>query len=144
MKTKILVSSCLIGVKCRYDGKSCKSDKVIKYLMDKDVYPVCPEVLGGLSTPRTPCEIIGTKVISKKDKDNTKEFKDGADKTLALAKKNDISIAILKSNSPSCGYGSIYDGSFSSTLVAGNGLTADLLSKNDITIYNETQIDIIK
>lgn len=138
-----LISACLCGINCRYDGKSSNSLDYIRELVRQGkAIPICPEVLGGLTIPRVPCEIITDKLGNKKvvnalGLDLTKEFTLGAQKTLEIAKILDIKTAILKSKSPSCGYGLIYDGSFTGKKIAGNGLTADLLSKNDILVYTE-------
>lgn len=137
MKENILISACLIGEKCRYDGK-CKSYPEIALLKEKyNLIPVCPEVMGGLETPRTPCEIQNGKVISADGADKTAEYKKGAEIALEIALKNNCKKAILKSKSPSCGKGKIYDGTFSKTLTDGNGITADLLIQNGITVYSE-------
>lgn len=106
-----------------------------------DFVPICPEQLGGLSTPRCPCEIQGNKVMSKEGKDCTREFQEGAEKSLKLAKQWNIKTALLKAKSPSCGFGQIYDGSFSKKLITGNGLTAALLEKEGIRIFCETELD---
>lgn len=132
-----LVSSCLIGINCRYDGANCYNEKIKKMYDEGKLLPVCPEELGGLSTPRVPSEIIDSKVISKDGKDVTTEFLSGANKVLEIVKKNKIKKAILKSKSPSCGYKLIYDGSFSGNLVNGNGLTAQILIDNGIELYSE-------
>lgn len=137
-----LVSACLVGVNCRYNGKSTLSEHLVKLFEAGKVIPVCPEVLGQLPIPRQPAEIIreqdgSIRVISKSGKDVTKEFLDGAIKTLEICRNAGIEVAILQSRSPSCGYGKTYDGSFSGNLIEGNGLAADLLAQNGIKIYNE-------
>jgi uncharacterized protein YbbK (DUF523 family) len=108
--------------------------------------PVCPEQLGGLPTPRVCCEIVigengEKKIISKDGKDFTKEYVEGAEKTLAIAKIIGIKKAILQSRSPSCGYSRIYDGTFNGKLIKGNGLTAELLTQNGIIVYTEDEIE---
>ncbi|MEF9952062.1 MAG: DUF523 domain-containing protein [Clostridium sp.] len=134
----IIVSSCLAGINCRYDGDSNSSSKVIDLVNSGEAIPLCPEVLAGLTTPRIPCEIIlrnGTPfVINKKGEDMTNAFLEGARKTLEIAKIVGAKKAILKAKSPSCGCGKIYDGSFSGTLIDGNGLTATLLLENGIEV----------
>ena len=137
MKENILVSACLLGEKCRFDGKSKPCDKVIKLNEKYNLIPVCPEVLGGLETPRTPCEIRNGKVISANGIDRTIEYTTGAQIALEIAKENNCKVAILKSKSPSCGKGKIFDGTFSGTLTDGNGITAQLLTENGIDVYNE-------
>lgn len=141
-----LVSACLVGVNCRYDGKDSKNDKILKFIKNNKCILICPEQLGGLSTPRFPAEIVEIKnnrkiVKNNKGIDVTDEFYKGAYETLKIAKLYDIKTAILKSRSPSCGYGKIYDGSFSGNLIEGKGITAELLESNGIKIYTEEDID---
>ncbi|MBO5184158.1 MAG: DUF523 domain-containing protein [Clostridia bacterium] len=131
------VSACLCGFPCRYDGKS-KPDERIKALYEEGrALPVCPEKLGGLTTPRTPCEIIDGKVISSDGEDRTSEYLLGSQKVLELCKKHGIKKAILKQNSPSCGSTHIYDGTFSGTLIEGEGCLTALLRKNGIEVTGE-------
>ncbi len=136
-----LISSCLVGVNCRYNGTSSLNKQLKKMIDEGQAIAVCPDVLAGLSTPREPCEIqikSGVPcVISKSGKDNTKLFEKGAIETLQICKKHAITKAILQSRSPSCGYGKVYDGTFNGQLIIGNGLTADLLDKNGIEIFTE-------
>ncbi len=138
----IIVSSCLAGVKCRYDGKSNEVAVVKNLFEEGKAIPVCPEILGGLETPRPSCEIVtclnGEKRIQTKEGlDFTKQFEEGAQKTLKIAKLVNAKQAILKANSPSCGFGHIYDGTFSGIYKEGNGLTGELLSENEIEVFNE-------
>ena len=138
---KILVSACLMGLFCRYDGKSNQSERV-KQLQNKYIFIyICPECEGGLPIPRNPSEIKNGKVINNIGVDNTCFFVKGAEHALEIAKKYGIKKAILKSKSPSCGKGLIYDGSFSKTLINGNGITAELLINNGIEVYTENEID---
>lgn len=139
-KEKILVSSCLVGKNCKYNGENNYNEKVINYIKNKDVYLVCPEQLGGMSTPRLASERKGNKVINKEGKDVTKYFVEGAYKVLEIALKNNIKKAILKSKSPSCGLNLIYDGTFSNKLVSGDGITTELLKKNNIEILTENDL----
>ena len=139
-KTKnIIISACLLGCACRYDGK----DNLIKDIADLEKDPqykiisVCPEQMGGLPTPRTPGEIHQNRVITEKGNDITWAFNKGARQTLDIAISKDVHQAILKSKSPSCGCGQIYDGTFTKTLTKGNGITAQLLADNGIEILNE-------
>ncbi len=134
---KIAVSSCLLGINCKYNGKSNYNEDIIKLKEIYELIPICPEVLGGLPTPRIPSEIIKEKVINQEGLDVTINYNDGALKALKILKDNNISIAILKSKSPSCGKGEIYDGTFSHTLVNGDGITSRLFIENNIKIYNE-------
>lgn len=138
-----LVSACLAGVDCRHDAKNKLNNKIKSLVDSGQAVIACPEELGGLSTPRVPCEMISGKVVSKLGLDCTNEFNLGATKTLEIAKNNGVKKAVLKSKSPSCGYGVIYDGSFSGNLINGNGVTADLLLKNGIEIFNEENFDKI-
>jgi len=137
-----LVSSCLAGIPCRYDGKSSENRFVVELVRQGKAVPVCPEILGGLAVPRTCCEITmdehGNKsVIGKDGRDYTPEYESGAEKTLSIAKKTGANKAVLKSKSPSCGCGLVYDGTFSRRLIEGNGLAAELLMKNGIEVINE-------
>ena len=139
----LLVSACLLGCKCRYDGKSCPNEAVIAL---KDTYyliPVCPEQLGGLSTPRLPSEITPNGVFMKDGTDVTYAYRLGAETALFIAQTLDVKKAVLKAKSPSCGNTLVYDGSFSGTLVPGSGITAGLLQKNGVTVYNENETDLL-
>lgn len=136
----ILISACLLGVNCRYDGKSKFIEKVDSLKDKHNLIPVCPEIFGGLPTPREPAEIIGDRVLTKKGKDVTENYKRGAEEVLKLAKFFDCKLAILKERSPSCGYGKIYDGTFSGRLKDGNGVTAKLLIENGIKVIGESEI----
>ena len=137
---KILVSACLLGIDVKYDGKNNKNDKVLEYIKDKEIIPICPEVIGGLSTPRIPSEIIGDKVINKDGIDVTNNFYKGAEEVLKLCKLFNIKKAILKKKSPSCGVGLIYDGTFTNNLVEGYGITAKLLKENGIELLTEDDL----
>ena len=139
MKEKVLVSACLLGIKVRFDGKSKANEELIEKLNNYEFLPVCPEVWGGLPTPRVPSEIINDKVINKDGIDVTDNYMRGAIETLELARKFNIKKAILKSKSPSCGKGKIYDGSFNGTLVDGNGITTRLLIENGIEVLTEDE-----
>lgn len=140
---KILVSACLLGVSCRYDGTSNANEDIIK-LMDKyEFIPVCPEILGGLATPREPSEIVGGAVMSKGGVDVTEQFVKGAEETLKLAKLYGCKKAVLKEKSPSCGFKKVYDGTFSKVLVEGNGIAADMLFKNGIAVTGEIDLGLL-
>lgn len=140
---KILVSACLLGVECRYNGKGELKKDIEMLLKEHELIPVCPEQLGGLATPRDPAEIQGNKIITKTGVDVTKEYLKGAEEVLKLAKLYNCSTAILKERSPSCGYGKIYDGTFSKILIDGNGAAADLLIKNGIKVTGESEVNKI-
>lgn len=134
---KYAISACLCGVCCRYDGKT-KCIPEIKALYDSgEAILICPEVMGGMPTPRKPSEIRGEKVVTSDGDDNTDFFLKGASKALSLCKKYNVKIAILKQNSPSCGSKQVYDGSFSGKLVDGAGVTAKLISSSGIEIKDE-------
>lgn len=139
-KEKILVSACLVGESCRYDGKSKRNNTVLEYLKDKEVYLVCPERDAGLPTPRTPSEITNGKVINKDGKDMTVFYELGAKEALEICKENNIKKALLKAKSPSCGKGKVYDGNFSGKLINGNGITTELLTNNGIEVITEEEI----
>ncbi len=136
----ILVSACLLGVACRYDGKSKPVDEVIKLSKSYGLVPVCPEILGGLPTPRIPCEIRNGRVINYEGEDKTAEYTRGAQEVLRLARLLDCDTAVLKKKSPSCGSGEIYDGSFTENAVSGYGICAELLRANGIRVLDETGI----
>lgn len=137
---KILVSACLFGCDCRYDGKNQKCEKLTELAKDNILIPVCPEQLGGLPTPRNPGERVGDKVISNKGADITAEYMKGAETALLIAKTNNIDYCIFKTNSPSCGKGVIYDGTFTGGKKSGNGVTTDLFLKNGYTVLTENEI----
>ena len=134
---KIIVSACLLGENCKYNGLNNFHQKLSDFLKNYEVIKVCPEVMGELPTPRVPGEIKGDKVINLDGFDVTNEYQKGALKTLEIARQNDIKIAILKSNSPSCGCGKIYDGTFSKTLIDGDGITSKLFKEKGILVLNE-------
>ncbi len=136
----ILVSACLLGVDCRYCGTGLHNEAVSKLRNNHNLIPVCPEQLGGLTTPRIPVELKGGKAIDKENNDVTKQFQKGAEEALKIARLLDCTTAILKSNSPSCGYGKIYDGTFEGILIDGNGITAAKLAENDIKVMTEKEI----
>ncbi len=136
----ILISACLMGINCRYNGKS-EIVKELEELKNKyNLIPVCPEIYGGLKTPRNPAERVNDKVLTNNGEDVTEEYTKGAEEILKLAKFYDCKYAILKERSPSCGFGRIYDGTFSKTTIDGNGVTADLLAKNGVKIIGESKI----
>ena len=138
-KEKILISACLIGLNCKYDGGNNENSKLVELMKEKDLVPICPEQLGGLKTPRESAERKQEKVITKEGVDVTKEYQKGAEEVLKLAKKLNIKKAILKSRSPSCGIDEIYDGTFSHNLVKGDGVTAELLKKNEIEVISSDE-----
>ncbi len=141
-----LISACLAGVNCKYSGGNNECKWVKEFMKDKDCMMVCPEQLGALPTPRPPAErLINGKVVDKNGKDVTENFIRGAEKTLKHAEERaaelgqEIKLAILKANSPSCGCGKIYDGTFSGVLVDGDGIFAAMLKKKGIPAITEQQ-----
>lgn len=139
----ILVSACLLGRSCRYDGKSKPCKAAIDLSKKHNLIPVCPEMDGGLSCPRTPCERVGDKVVSKNGEDRTFEYNKGAEIAVETAKKYGCKYAIMKAKSPACSSTEIYDGSFSGTLVKGNGVAAELLKNNGIIVFTEDMTDLL-
>ena len=133
----ILVSACLLGLPCRYDGKAKQYPTVLRLAEKHTLIPVCPEQLGGLQTPRVPSERQGERVMNKEGADNTTAFLRGAQCALEIARLTKCEIAVLRAKSPSCGCGKIYDGTFSGTLTDGNGVTAELLQKNGIQVLSD-------
>ena len=139
----ILVSACLLGIGCRYDGKHKANPEVLKLAEKYNLIPVCPEIYGGLPTPRVPSERIGDKVMMKDGRDVTENYHRGAKEALELCRIYNIKTAVLKERSPSCGKGEIYDGSFSGTLTARDGVCAELLLENGIRVIGESEINIL-
>ncbi len=137
---KILVSACLYGNICRYKGDNCYNQKIAELGKDNILIPVCPEQLGGLHTPRNPSERIGDKIISSAGVDVTEEYTRGAELTVQIAKANAVDYCVLKANSPSCGTGIIYDGTFSGKKIPGNGLTSEKLSEAGFKVFTEDEI----
>ena len=138
---RLLVSACLLGLPCRYDGAS-KGHPLLPALLERHtLVPVCPEQLGGLPTPRPPAECQGERVVTQDGTDVTAQYHRGAREALALCRMFHCDAAVLKERSPSCGQGQIYDGSFSRHLIPGDGVTAALLRKNGILVYGESQIE---
>lgn len=139
----ILVSACLLGINCRYDGTGKLIEKLDILKEKHNLIPICPEIYGGLETPRLPAEKIGNKIIAKDGRDVTNNYKRGAKEALKLARFYNCKLAILKERSPSCGHGKIYDGTFSNTLIDGDGVAAKLLIENGINVIGESQIDTL-
>lgn len=137
----VLISACLMGVYCRYDGTTKQTNKLEALMNQYTLIPVCPEILGGLPTPRPAVETQNGRAINKDGQDVTTEFERGAKEVLRLAKLYHCQLVILKERSPSCGNQTIYDGTFSGTLIEGNGITAQLLLDHGIKVIGESQID---
>jgi len=141
---KVLISSCLLGENVKYNGgnNAITQNAFIQKLKSLNLLiSICPEVEGGLSIPRTPVEIKDNKAIDKNGEDKTKEFTQGAKRMLEVALKNGIKMAIMKSKSPSCGNGQIYDGTFSKTIIHSDGISVALLKAYNIKIFNEQELE---
>jgi uncharacterized protein YbbK (DUF523 family) len=143
----IIVSACLAGINCRYDGKNSLDEGIMKLVAEGKAIPVCPEQLGGCPTPRMKAEIVGgtgkdvlerkCRIINENGDDVTEQFIKGAEEVLKIAGMTGANMAVLKAKSPSCGVGEIYNGTFSGKLVEGNGVTAELLKENGIEVKSE-------
>lgn len=147
MSEKLLISACLLGDPVRYDGKSkpiADLDWVKQLQQQNRLYVICPEVAGGLPTPRPPAEKVEGKVLTELGVDVTPAFQSGADKALALCQQHGIKYAFLKAKSPSCGNKEIYDGSFANKLTQGMGITAELLDRNGVQVFSEFEIEQLK
>ena len=137
---KILISACLLGVPCRYDGASKPHPLAQALLEEHQLVPVCPEQLGGLPTPRPPAERRGNRVVSREGPDVTEAYRRGAEAALTLCRQFGCQAAVLKERSPSCGRGVVYDGTFTGALTEGDGVTAELLSAHGILVSGESGI----
>ena len=139
----LLVSACLLGAPCRYDGRSVPlPEKTLRALRDRyKLIPVCPESAGGLPTPRIPSERQGDRVVNREGRDVTEEYRRGAALALTLAQRNGCAHALLKERSPSCGCGTIYDGSFTGTVVPGDGVAAAALMAAGLDVYGESAVE---
>ncbi len=136
----ILISACLLGMNIRYDGKGEYIGEIEKLKERYHLVPVCPEIYGGLETPREPAERLNGRVVTRTGADVTGAFLKGAREALKLAVLFQCKYAVLKELSPSCGSGMIYDGSFSGALTAGYGVTAEMLRENGVTVLGESRI----
>ena len=139
---KILVSACLLGINCKYDGGNNGSEKVDSFLKGHEVIPVCPEVLGGLPIPRPSAEIVDGVVRIRDGTSVDREFRKGAEIALETAKKEKIDLALLQSRSPSCGVNRVYDGTFTGGKREGHGVFADMLIQNGFRVMDVEEIDI--
>lgn len=131
-----MVSACLMGENCKYNGKNNYSEKVLHYVTGHEVISVCPEVMGGLPTPRVPAEIVDDVVITKDGRNVDKEFRSGAEMAVKIAEENQVDLVILQSRSPSCGTKEIYDGSFSGKKIAGQGVFVKMLKENGFQVVD--------
>lgn len=141
MKEKLLISACLLGRNCKYNGGNNYHPLTEQLRERYDLVPVCPECLGGLRIPHDPSERVGDKVLSKTGADVTAAFRLGAEKTAEAARKSGARKAVLKERSPSCGFGAIYDGTFTGTVVPGNGVAAEALAAEGVAIWGESQME---
>ena len=137
---KIAVSACLLGENCKYNGGNNYSEKVAAFIEGHEVVGVCPEVLGGLSIPRKPSEIVDGVVRHQDGTSVDAEFRKGAELALDIIMKQEVELVILQSRSPSCGIDTIYDGSFSKTLIPGDGIFVELLKKQGIRVVDVAEI----
>ncbi len=144
MKT-LLVSACLLGEKCKYNGRdNALPEKTLAALRERyRLLPVCPETAGGLPIPREPAERQGERVVSRSGRDVTAQYRSGAAFALRLARENACDTALFKERSPSCGSGEIYDGSFSHTVIAGDGVTAEALKKEGVAVLGESKVQLL-
>ena len=133
---KVAVSACLMGENCKYNGGNNLNEKVLDYVKGHEVISICPEVMGGLPTPRIPAEIVNGTVTTKDGRNVDTEFRTGARTALEIAKENQVDLVVLQSRSPSCGPKQIYDGSFSGQKIEGQGVFAKLLTKNGFQIID--------
>lgn len=138
---KILISHCLLGENCKWNGRSNARELLISIQDKVEFIPVCAEVFGGLPTPRIPSERVNDKVLNEIDLDVTKNYVDGANKVLEIAKANNVKYAIFKERSPSCGVHNIYDGTFSRKTIPGKGVCTQLLEENGIKVYSDEEIE---
>ncbi len=137
----ILVSACLLGDNVKYNGKNNYDERVEALKDIYDIVPICPEVFGGLSTPRVPSEIVNGSIINKEGKDVTHQFNEGAHKVMNIVNYFHIKKALLMDRSPSCGVNKIYNGKFNGTLIDGMGYTAQLLKEKGVKLYTLDNID---
>ncbi len=137
---KILVSACLLGTACRYDGSAFPNEAVLELARVHTLVPFCPEVYGGLPTPREPAEICGGRVLTRSGADVTKQYEKGAAEALRLARLLRCECALLQDRSPSCGIGVVHDGSFTDTLTPGDGLTAKKLSEHGVRVLPASRV----
>ena len=140
----LLDSACLLGVSCRYDGTGCLLPELEELKKKHHLIPVCPEVYGGLTTPRPPAEIRDGRVVNREGEDVTLQYEKGAREVLKLARFFDCKVAVLKERSPACGHGRIHNGRFDGGMTEGNGILARLLMEEGIAVLGETETEKIK
>ena len=143
MAPRYVVSACLAGERCRYDAGDNTCAPVVRLVEEGRAIAVCPEVLGGLETPRSPCERVGDRVMNRDGQDVTAAFEQGAARAVEIARKEGCTAAILKSRSPSCGFDRIYDGSFSHVFCVGDGVWAAMLRAEGFDLYSEESLPAV-
>ena len=139
---KIMVSACLLGKNCRYDGGNNRNEELLEMLAGQEVIPVCPEVAGGLPVPRVPAEISGGRVVNREGQDVDEAFRRGAEKVMEIAEKEQPDLIILQSRSPSCGVNEIYDGSFSGKKIPGHGIFAGMALDADYKVIDAEDLHL--
>ena len=137
---KILISACLLGLSCRYDGKSKEDAALIESLKGHELIPICPEIFGGLPTPREACEISCGRVVTEKGTDMTAEFRKGAEECMRLARILGAEAAVLKDRSPSCGVGVVHNGRFDGGTIAGDGFTSAALKRAGLKVFSVSDV----
>ena len=142
-KPCMLISACLLGVECRYDGGSQSIEDLGRLMERFQLIPICPEQMGGLATPRVPSERLEGRVVTRDGGDVTDAFSRGAVQACHIARLFGARLALLKARSPSCGFGEIYDGSFTCRRIPGNGVTADALADMGVLIFTEEEVDAL-
>ena len=142
-KVRILVSQCLLGIDCRYDGGNNDCPALVRLMDRYELIPVCPEILGGMTTPRLPSERLDGRVVNSRGEDVTADFERGAEQAVRLARLYGAKYAVLKQSSPSCGTRTVYDGSFSGKKIPGMGLTAEMLEREGIRLFDEKSVDAL-
>lgn len=133
---KIGVSACLLGENCKYNGGNNYNKKLVDFAKDHEVIPICPELFGGLPTPRKPAEIVDGIVKLESGLSVDKEFKKGAEKALGIILKNQVDLVILQSRSPSCGVNKVYDGTFTGKIIDGQGIFTKILKENEVPVID--------
>lgn len=138
---KILVSACLLGEKCKYDGGSNFNETVAAFCRGKEVIAACPEISSGMGSPRVPAEIVNGKVTDRNGKDVDEIYRGGVEKVMEEIKGEEIGLAVLKARSPTCGVREIYDGTFTGTKIKGAGIFAEALMKKGISVMDEEELE---
>ena len=139
---RFVVSACLAGIPCRYDGKAKANANIVQLVQSQKALPLCPEMLAGLGVPRHCSERLGEQIRTEYGEDITERFRRGAENALTRAQMAGCTIAILKQRSPSCGAGQIYDGTFTGTIIPGDGIWTELLREAGFTIFTEEDLPL--